>query len=72
MAALTAESAVSERVYQADESSAVARDYMERLKLKWRQQRKTALSAAIKKAQAAGDESEVARLILEKNDLLLQ
>ena len=72
MAALAAEAAVSARAYRADESSAVARDYMERLKLKWRRQRQAELSAAVKKAQAAGDEAEVARLIAEKNDLLLQ
>ncbi|MDR2945339.1 MAG: DNA primase [Candidatus Adiutrix sp.] len=72
MAALAAEAAVAERAYRADESAAVAGDYMERLKRKWRQRRKTELSVDIKKAQAAGDEAGLARLISEKNDLLLQ
>lgn len=72
MASLVASAAVSDRLYKADESSSVAADYMERLKHKWRQHRKTELSLAIKKAQAAGDESELERLIFEKNDLLIR
>lgn len=72
MAALTAEAALSERTYPPEESVAVARDYMERLKQKWRRRRSAELSEAIKKAQASGNESEVHRLISEKNDLLLR
>ncbi len=66
LAALVAEAALAARECRPEESIDLVRQYMNRIRDKWRKSRQAALSAAIQQAQAAGDHDETNRLIKEK------
>ncbi len=69
LADLVSEAALSERAGSGEESMIMARAYMERLRERWKKGRQAALSAAIAKAEAAGEAEELLRLLREKNSL---
>jgi len=72
MAALVAAAAEAGRTSSPEESGLVARSYMEGLRARWYKRRGKELSEAVKKAQAAGDEEEIRRLLEEKKALPLK
>ena len=72
MAALVAAAAEAGRTSSPEESGLVARSYMDGLRARWYKRRGKELSEAVKKAQLAGDEEEIRRLLLEKKALPLK
>ena len=70
LGSLAARAIFEPRTLPPSQAEAAARNYLERLKTKWRRRRQGELSAAIARAQAAGDEAEIRRLQEEKKSLL--
>ncbi|MGL4209580.1 MAG: hypothetical protein ACRCTY_09370, partial [Candidatus Adiutrix sp.] len=70
LAALLSEAASSSRSFAPDESAEIAQAYINRLKDKWRKKKQREISAAIKKAEAQGDETALLKLLTEKKSLL--